>query len=599
MSGIKSTSGGAPPPIDTAKGSASSQQQVAPVSPSSPSGGGSGPAVPQASSISHLTEGSTIAAIVTARATGGDAILHAEIGNFRMTTNSPPPVGTHVVLEVEAIDDVIVARLIAVNGEKLPSPPTAVLLPTLSTSNIPTVGTYGNGGPPPTSILPEALQNLTATLGKSDASLPSPSTQQAGALSQTAQTSSRYGHVSVPIPAIGPAETKQASSPTATGNTAAYSQTPSPGLRSVTAPLHQIPQNSGIPYIQINSGIIRATLQTVGVMSSLNFPSGTAAMSPGTQLTLLSTAQTSQSPVNIPSAATAVNGIVSSVAGVQSSTHQGLVSRVTVQAGALGSLQYSTTIPPQVGAHVSYVILEELQLFPLSNAPLTTGIFKAPHLPILSNWENLQSAFNLLASQDPALASNLLNSRIPSPNTQLGASLLFFLTALNGGSIDKWLGQDFRRTLETAGGRDLMRRLDDDFSTFIRLASDNGGQDWKILPFPFHQDGMLRQLRMFYRHNKREDGHPEDSSTRFVIELDLSRTGPVQLDGLFKKARFDLVFRSHLPIPDGMQNKVLALFTENLEITGIKGQLRFQRTQPFPVHPTEEWESSGPDIIET
>ncbi|MEP4189865.1 MAG: hypothetical protein ABJN51_02220, partial [Sneathiella sp.] len=147
MSGIKSTSGGAPPPIDTAKGSASSQQQVAPVSPSSPSGGGSGPAVPQASSISHLTEGSTIAAIVTARATGGDAILHAEIGNFRMTTNSPPPVGTHVVLEVEAIDDVIVARLIAVNGEKLPLPPTAVLLPTLNANSIPATGVYGNGGP--------------------------------------------------------------------------------------------------------------------------------------------------------------------------------------------------------------------------------------------------------------------------------------------------------------------------------------------------------------------------------------------------------------------------------------------------------------------
>ncbi|MEP5698343.1 MAG: hypothetical protein ABJN43_06965, partial [Sneathiella sp.] len=480
-----------------------------------------------------------------------------------------------------------------------PLPPTAVLLPTLNANSIPATGVYGNGGPSPTSILPEALQNLTATLGKSGVPIPSTSAQQAGVLPQTGQASSRYGHVSVPIPAIGPAETNQTSVPATSGNAAAYSQTPSPGLRSTAAPLHQMSQNSGVPHIQANSGIIRATLQTVGVTSSLNFSSGTVAVSPGAQLTLLPTTQTSQSPVTTPSAATVMNGIVSSVAGVQSNNHQGPVSLVTVQAGPLGSLQYSTTTPPQVGTHVNYAILEELQLFPLSSAPLTTGIFKAPHLPILSNWENLQSAFNLLASQDPALASSLLNSRIPSPNTQLGASLLFFLTALNGGSMDKWLGQDFRRALETAGGRDLMRRLDDDFSTFTRLASDNGGQDWKILPFPFHQDGMLRQLRMFYRHNKREDGHPEDSSTRFVIELDLSRTGPVQLDGLFKKARFDLVFRSHLPIPDDMQNKVLALFTENLEITGIKGQLLFQRTLPFPVHPTEEWESSGPDIIET
>lgn len=166
------------------------------------------------------------------------------------------------------------------------------------------------------------------------------------------------------------------------------------------------------------------------------------------------------------------------------------------------------------------------------------------------------------------------------------------MAALKLGSVEKWLGQDFKMALEASGRTALLGALEEDFATFSRLQSDSGGQDWKSLNFPFFDGQNLRQIRMFHRQNHGKDGADDDNpSTRFVIELSLSQSGPLQLDGILAPRQFDLILRSEQEIPTHMKQHILSLFTENMEISGMRGQLVFKKISPFPVDPLTEWET--------
>lgn len=591
MSGIKSTSGGAAtPPIETAKGTATTQQQVAPVSPASPSGGGSGGSIPQASSVSNLVEGAAISAIVTARASAGNTMLHSEIGNFRMSTSSPLPVGAHVVLEVENLGDVITAKLVALNGEKLASPPSVTLLPVLA-AKAQALETYHATQPGQGTANPSQMQNIGSLINQ---------TPSAGRHAEGAQG---FQSSLVKDPVITPKQNSTYlnldgksqinNAPTsASAGTSAYSNVPSSGPPPGIAANNQTSQIASLPLSE-NTPLIRAAIAST---DAVRLPAALAAHIKNNQLSLLqqpsSASGQTNTAVQLPNHSVPVQGIVSSVSGYGASSQKAGYSLVSVQSDQLGTFRYITSAPPSVGSQLNFAAFEEIQQFPLNNALPAASLFRSGQSPLLANWENLTAAINQVAAHDLNQANGILANRLPTTGNTLGSALLFFISALNGGSIDKWLGQDFRRTLETAGSRDLMRALDDDFSALSRINADTGGQDWKVLPFPFQSDGQLKQLLLFYRQHG-GPGHPdEEESTRFVIELDLSKTGYIQLDGLFKPQHFDLIFRSKTPLPEEMRVKVMEIFRSNLEITGIEGSLQFQQRDPFPVTPVEEWENT-------
>jgi len=592
MSGIKSTSGGAAtPPIETVKGTATTQQQVAPVSPASPSGGGSGGSVPQTSSVSNLVEGAAISAIVTARASAGNTMLHSEIGNFRMSTSSPLPVGAHVVLEVESLGDVITAKLVALNGEKLASPPSVTLLPVLA-AKAQALETYHSTQPGQGTTNPSQMQNIGSLINQP------PSTGRHNEAAQGIQASLAKDPIvtskqnSTYLNLDGKSQINNAPT-SASAGTSAYSNTPSPAPPSGVAANNQTSQIASLPLSE-NTPLIRAALANT---DAVRLPAALAVHIKNNQLSLLQQPSSASGQTNTavqpPNHSVPVQGTVSSVSGYAASSQKAGYSLVSVQSEQLGTFRYITSAPPTVGSQLSFTAFEEIQQFPLNNALPAASLFRSVQSPLLAGWENLTAAINQVAAHDVNQANTLLANRLPTTGNTLGSALLFFISALNGGSIDKWLGQDFRRTLETAGSRDLMRALDDDFSAFSRISSETGGQDWKLLPFPFQSDGQLRQLLLFYRQHGCPDHPDEEESTRFVIELDLSKTGYIQLDGLFKPQHFDLIFRSKTPLPEEMRVKVMEIFRANLEITGIEGNLQFQQRDPFPVNPAEEWESAS------
>ncbi|WP_169568125.1 hypothetical protein [Sneathiella limimaris] len=629
MSGIKSTSGSTPPtPVESNRPAGTSAQQITPVSPSNPAGGQSNPAVPQPNSISSLSEGSMLAAVVTARASGGDTMLHTEVGNFRMHSRSPIPVGSHVVLELEALDDMIVARVIAINGEKLAAPPSVSLLPVV---NAPKQDAYAlvnqlanqQGGSE------NQLQNLTAALNKAPArspvapNVPPAATQGQGQNPTNAATSflipgnTAQGQNTSALnstllaASLSAGNNTSPTPPSSAGPIAAYAHTKSPGYRSqpttaqgpvgpqaATSPPASGTTPTGQQPVALGLELVRATIDNPSLNQRLITSLGMAPLSPGTKMSMVVL-----SPDAVPNAAPDLQkgiatGTVISLSGSLAGKGGARAVQVHVQSPELGLLRFVTTNPPANGSQIALAVSEKLEAFPLLASLGSSGLFKTPHLPLLSGWENLRLALNITASHDPDLANLLLNSRIPTASSGLGASLLFFLSALNGGNINKWLGQDFQNLMERSGHGDLMRNLQDDFATFSRLNSDQGGHDWKNFTFPFLIEGRLEQLKMFYRrHGRENDGQIEDE-TRFIIELDLSKSGPVQLDGLFRPKHFDLLFRHQKELETSLKDQVSQIFIENMEITGLTGSLTFRQLPTFPIHPTEEWEVRNPNLTQ-
>ena len=71
------------------------------------------------------------------------------------------------------------------------------------------------------------------------------------------------------------------------------------------------------------------------------------------------------------------------------------------------------------------------------------------------------------------------------------------------------------------------------------------------------------------QHRRDEDGEEGEEgevegATRFVVELELSRLGPLQLDGLVRQSRFDLIVRTTSPLAAEMRRDILGIFDDSI-----------------------------------
>lgn len=199
------------------------------------------------------------------------------------------------------------------------------------------------------------------------------------------------------------------------------------------------------------------------------------------------------------------------------------------------------------------------------------------------DWPALREAMAALQDADPAAARNLFNNVIPRPDSQLAANVIFFLTALRGGSLRSWLGEEPDLALHRAKP-DLLTRLKDDFNELGRMSKEpSPSGDWRIALVPFFNGAGLEQIRMLTRrHGGDDDKEEKQESTRFVIDVDLSKIGRLQLDGLLrdKGKHMDLIVRTDRRLPDQMQNDIRSIFRDAAELTGIKGGVGFQASPP-------------------
>lgn len=262
-----------------------------------------------------------------------------------------------------------------------------------------------------------------------------------------------------------------------------------------------------------------------------------------------------------------------------------------------GLLSLETNMPLRSGTEI---LLQPITPQHTSTTP-TPAIGGLSEMFGLRHWPALDEAISHVQDSQPTATQQFLSNSVPQPNTQLTTNILFFLTALRGGDLRQWLTGAPMRSLERERP-DLLGRMNDDFGQLSRLFNDSPPSDWRTALVPFLNGAELEQIRMFSRGRRGTagDGEEEDDQTRFVIDVELSQLGRVQLDGLVKgkEKRFDLFLRTDGPLPPEMRRDITAIFTLSAEATGVAGRLMFQGNADFVEVPLPaDEETARPGVV--
>ena len=189
----------------------------------------------------------------------------------------------------------------------------------------------------------------------------------------------------------------------------------------------------------------------------------------------------------------------------------------------------------------------------------------------------------------------LYAAQFPSP-ARLVPTVLFFLAALRMGNFDGWLGERSLESLKQSGRRDVIARLTSDFRGIARQAQEVLSGDWRGIALPLLNHDDIEMIQFFTRQQHMEDEKDEDGAegreskegktTRFLLNLRLSRLGDVQIDGFLRhKQTLDVFLRTRAPLPADTRQDILRAFHDGLEQAGLSGgQMAFQTGDTHWMH---------------
>lgn len=250
-----------------------------------------------------------------------------------------------------------------------------------------------------------------------------------------------------------------------------------------------------------------------------------------------------------------------------------------IQTGA-GVFSLATRAPLPAGTTVTLEVVGD-PIVPRSAA--RTGVHAATTAGGMlteRTWPALDEAIRLLQEANPGLAQQFLTTVVPRADSALAASILSFMMAVRGGDVRSWLGEGPTRVLHRLRPN-LLDRLEEDFGAMGRLAKDKVVPDWRIALAPFLFNDQLDRIRVLVRRPGEEEGEEEadrERGTRFVVDLDLTRLGHMQLDGLVRarQKRLDLILRTGSPLSREMREDIRTIFRNAAEVTGMAGGVTFQ-----------------------
>jgi len=249
-----------------------------------------------------------------------------------------------------------------------------------------------------------------------------------------------------------------------------------------------------------------------------------------------------------------------------------------------GSLVVATRTPLPPGSSITFEVLSQAAPTAQAGENAATHGFR-PAAFANGQWPALAEAIRTLEEINPAAAQQLIHAVMPRPGAALAGNMLFFLVAVLGGNLRGWIGDGPARILQKTN-LDLFERLQGDFSRIKGIAEETRpGSDWRTTYIPIMNGAEIEQIRLYMRPVRDENEEDENEGaqgTRFVIELDLSRLGRFQLDGLVhqKGKHMDLIVRTEQKLAQKMQTDIRDIFTNAIDVTGIKGGIVFQAAPP-------------------
>lgn len=275
----------------------------------------------------------------------------------------------------------------------------------------------------------------------------------------------------------------------------------------------------------------------------------------------------------------------------RSDQHYVLQTPITdILLGTQIELDITQTKPPNISTQ-SQLILQGTMPINVNSAPFLT-----PEI-----WQAMQEAHFALIQTNPQAAKAFSNI-IPNAATpaQIQTTALFFIAALRSGDLQSWMGEKTIETLKSAGKGDVVNRLNSEISNLSRFITEPSPQEWRTLSLPMAWQNDIHKLILHYR--KESNGSADNdelnngTKTRFVMNVNLSQIGKVQLDGLFIGnpegiGRMDLILRTEQKFSQSMRQEMRISYKNALDATNFTGELSFQGQIDGWVNITPEIES--------
>lgn len=209
---------------------------------------------------------------------------------------------------------------------------------------------------------------------------------------------------------------------------------------------------------------------------------------------------------------------------------------------------------------------------------------------LVHNWQSLSQIIAVLPPLNDSSITQSLNNRIPGVQNpgQMTSAMVFFLAAMGAKNPARiWLGPKITQQLEKAGQGKLLTMLDNDMQRIFRLGTETPINEWRpaLIPLQVGNDIsaiplLVRQLSDDDPDGKNTAGEDDDDSknnaTRFIVEIDLTQFGQLQVDGLLKAKKLNIIIRSKIILPPEMKKHMTTLFTTALEVSGYHGDLQFR-----------------------
>lgn len=203
------------------------------------------------------------------------------------------------------------------------------------------------------------------------------------------------------------------------------------------------------------------------------------------------------------------------------------------------------------------------------------------------NWPVMEQLYQSIARAAPQVAQAMANvTPNPANPAQLGPAALFFIAAVRAGDMNGWLGNKAADILRSEGKGNLLTRLGQEGSPLSRLAAEPVSPDWRGISLPLFYQGEIQKIALYYKQDqpRQDDDEQKEGQTRFLMNLDLSRIGKLQLDGLARGKKLDLAIRTQQRFSNAMQMDMRGLYTNALETMGFSGGLSFQNNPESWVH---------------
>ncbi|MCX8507023.1 MAG: hypothetical protein ORN98_10495 [Alphaproteobacteria bacterium] len=201
----------------------------------------------------------------------------------------------------------------------------------------------------------------------------------------------------------------------------------------------------------------------------------------------------------------------------------------------------------------------------------------------------------LLLSTAGSGAQSPLSAIIPGLGPNLAAQLALYVQAADRKDIRALVSATTEAIIDgKTDAKTALEQIRTNFAGHISGVTEESGTPWRSFTIPLHLPSphggpYLVQPIKLALHGANPESEQEKNAhkrsgppgVRFVVDLDFTRLGAVQLDGLARERRLDLVIRTPALMAEPVRQGISEIFTRVATAYGIQGQTLFQVAPKF------------------